>query len=1061
VISDFCIRRPIFASVLSIVVTLAGLAALATLPVEQYPPIAPPTVTVSASFPGADAETVAQALAAPIETQVNGVDNMLYMQSTSSSTGQMTLTVYFEIGTDPDTAQVQVQNRVNIALPQLPDVVQKTGVRVEKRSSSIMMLLAIYAPDGRYDVDYVANYANLYVLDAVKRVPGANQASLFGAADNAMRIWLRPDQMASRGITPTDIQQAIAKQNQQFGAGSIGQSPTSRPVEITIPVVSEGRFNNPEQFERIILRTDAEGAAIVHLGDVGRAEEGLQNYMMRPSLNGKPAVFISVYQQPGSNALAVAKGVRETLDNLKRGFPDGIDYEVSLDTTKFVTSSIDEVVHTLIEAVLLVVLVVYVFLQNLRATLIPTLAVVVSIVGTFVGMAMLGFSVNLLTLFGMVLAIGIVVDDAIVVIEAVEANMKAKGLSARDAAFAAMHEVSGPVVAIVLVLAAVFVPTAFLGGTTGVLYKQFAMTLVISVILSGFVALTLTPALAALLLDGSHGHPPRILQKFNEWFDRLTEAYSKGVRWMLKRALLALAVFAAMIAAIVGLFRIVPGSFVPPEDQGYLLVAAILPDSASLDRADAVGRRIGEIMLEHPATQFASVLTGYSILDSQYKTNSATVFVSLKEFAERGDEDLSLDAVIASVRPKLAAIQDAIVIPLNPPPIPGLGMQGGFELWVQDLTGGEPRRLAQAVQQMLVAARQDPSLAGVNSTFNPASRQLSVKVDREKAETLGAPIADVYGALQSLFGSLYVSQYNKYGRVWQVVLQAEPEFRNSPDDLRSIYVRGKSGEMVPLDAVTSARFTMGPDLIPRFNGFPAAKINGGPAAGYSSGQAIATMEALAGNLPEGYDVAWSGQAYEEKKSGGASALVFVFGLIMVFLILAAQYESWSLPGSVITAVPFGVLGALLAVWLRGMENDVYFQIGLVTLIGLAAKNAILIVEFAVLERQKGLSIVESAVQGAKLRLRPIVMTSLAFTAGAIPLAIASGAGSASRHSIGTGVIGGMVGATTLALFFVPLFYVLISQLSERFFPPKATEPAPRDSQGAATPPAPTDQPGVN
>jgi multidrug efflux pump len=861
-----------------------------------------------------------------------------------------------------------------------------------------------------------------------------------------MRIWLRPDRMASRSITPTDIQQAIARQNQQFSAGAIGQSPTSKPVEITVPVVTEGRFNEPAQFERIILRTDPQGAAIVRLGDVGRAEEGLQNYMMRPSLNGKPAVFIAVYQQPGSNALQVAQGVRDTLENLKQSFPEGIAYEVSLDSTKFVTASIEEVVHTLLEAVVLVVLVVYLFLQNLRATLIPTIAVVVSIVGTFVGMAMLGFSVNLLTLFGMVLAIGIVVDDAIVVIEAVEANMKTKGLSARDAAFAAMQEVSGPVVAIVLVLAAVFVPTAFLGGTTGVLYKQFAITVVISVILSGFVALTLTPALAALLLDGSHGHPPRILQKFNEWFDWLTERYSNGVRWVLKRAALALAVFAAMIVAIVGLFRTVPGSFVPPEDQGFLLVAAMLPDSASLDRSDAVGRRIGEILLEHPATQFASVLTGYSILDGQYKTNSATVFVSLKDFAEREDTAMSLDAVIAGVRPKLAGIQDAIVIPVNPPPIPGLGMQGGFELWIQDLTGGEPRRLAQAVQQMLAGARQDPTLAGVNSTFNPASRQLSVKVDREKAETIGAPIADVYGALQSLFGSLYVSQYNRYGRVWQVVLQAEPEFRNSPEDLRSIYVRGRSGEMVPLDAVTSARFTTGPDLIPRFNGFPAAKINGGPAAGYSSGQAIAAMEAIARNLPEGYGMAWSGQAYEEKKSGGASALVFVFGLIMVFLILAAQYESWSLPGSVITAVPFGVLGALLAVWLRGMENDVYFQIGLVTLIGLAAKNAILIVEFAVLERQKGLSIVESAVQGAKMRLRPIVMTSLAFTAGAIPLAIASGAGSASRHSIGTGVIGGMVGATTLALFFVPLFYVLISELSERFFPVKATPPQPEEAQ---------------
>jgi multidrug efflux pump len=1048
VISDFCIRRPIFASVLSIVVTLAGLAALFGLPIEQYPPIAPPQVTVSASFPGADAATVAQALAAPIETQVNGVDNMLYMQSTSSSTGEMTLNVYFQIGTDPDTAQVQVQNRVNIALPQLPDVVQKTGVQVEKRSSSILMLLAIYAPDGGYDVDYVSNYTNLYVLDAVKRVPGANQAALFGASDNAMRIWLRPDQMASRGITPTDIQQAIAKQNQQFGAGSIGQSPTSNPVEVTIPVVTEGRFTEPEQFENIILKTDQEGAAIVRLGDVGRAEEGRRNYMLRPSLNGKPAVFIAVYQQPGSNAVQVAKEVRNTLETLKQGFPDGIDYEISLDTTKFVTASIEEVVHTLIEAVFLVVLVVYVFLQNLRATLIPTIAVVVSIIGTFVGMQLLGFSINLLTLFGMVLAIGIVVDDAIVVIEAVEANMKTKGLSARDASFKAMEEVSGPVVAIVLVLAAVFVPTAFLGGTTGVLYKQFSITVVISVILSGFVALTLTPALAALLLDGSHGHPPRILQKFNHWFDRLTENYSKGVRWVLKRSALALSMFAVCIAVILGLFRAVPGSFVPPEDQGFLLIAAMLPDSASLDRSDAVGQRIREIVLAQPAVEFATVITGFSLIDDQIKTNTTTVFVSLKDFKERGDKSMSLDALLADIRPQLAAIQEAVVIPFNPPPIPGLGTQGGFEMWVQDLTGGEPARLAGATQQLLDGASQQAELAGVNSTFNPSSRQLSVKIDREKSETIGAPIADVYGALQSLFGSLYVSQYNNYGRVWQVVLQAEPEFRNSPEDLRNIYVRGRSGEMVPLDAVTTARFTSGPDLIPRFNGFPAAKVSGNPAAGYSTGQAIAAMERIAATLPEGFGISWSGQAYEERQSGSASTLVFVFGLIMVFLILAAQYESWSLPGSVMTAVPFGVLGALLAVWLRGMENDVYFQIGLVTLIGLAAKNAILIVEFAVLERAKGLSIVESAVEGARARLRPIVMTSLAFTAGAIPLAIASGAGSASRHSIGTGVIGGMVGATTLALFFVPLFYVLISQLSERFFPPKA----PADVEPPAPPP---------
>jgi multidrug efflux pump len=1044
-ISRFCIDHPIFASVISIVITLAGAVAMVASPVAQYPDITPPQITVSATYPGADANVVANNVAAPIEQQVNGADNMIYMNSSSSSTGNLTLNVYFEIGTDPNLAQVDVQNRVNLALPQLPSAVTSQGVQVQKKSSAFMMVIAIYSPSERYDPVYVANYANIYVLDALKRIPGANQTAIFGTPDYAMRIWLKPDRMAQLGVTAAEVQNAVAAQNQQYAVGRLGQSPTGKPVEQSFAVTTAGRMTDAAQFDNIIIRAASGGAAIVRLKDIGHAELGQKDYSIRGSFQGKPATMMAVYQQPGANALDVSNQVKATLAGMKQQFPEGIEYKIVMDTTNFTRASISDVVHTFFEAVFLVVLVVYLFLQSFRATLIPVLAVPVSIVGTFIGMKALGFSINMLTLFGMVLAIGIVVDDAIVVVENVERNMTVHKLSPKEAAKRAMDEVAGPVVAIVLVLCAVFVPVAFLGGITGQLYKQFAITIAISVVISGLVALTLSPALAALLLKPTHGTKNRFFRWFDRSFERMTESYGRAVALAMKRAGIALLLFAGMIALSVVMIKKVPGAFLPPEDQGYLLGAVIMPDSASLDRTGRVGAKVSEYFMKDPSVEGVAMIEGYSLLDNQNKNNAGTFFVGFKDFDERYSSDnirsQNAVSVLQNALKNLGTDPRGVILPVNPPSIPGLGTTGGLEVWVQSKGDKNVQQMAGSVNEYIAQAKKAPELSRVTATFNGNSQQLLVDVDRDKAETLGVPVQDIYGSLQTMFGSLYVSQFIKSSRLWQVILQAEPGYRLQPEDLERLYVRNKEGNMLPLSAVVTSHYITGPDLMTRFNNFPAVKITATPAPGYSSGQAIAALERIGTQvLPSDFGLAWSGEAYEEKQAGSTSASVFAFGLVMVFLILAAQYEKWSLPFGVLMAVPFALFGALLAVMLRGLNNDVYFQIGLTMLVALAAKNAILIFEFAVLNREQGASFYDAAMVAARERLRPIVMTSLAFILGCVPLAIATGASANSRISIGTGVIGGMLAATVIAVFFIPMFYYVIEKMADRFGRKKTAGP---------------------
>jgi HAE1 family hydrophobic/amphiphilic exporter-1/multidrug efflux pump len=1026
--SRFFIDRPIFAAVLSLFFVLAGLAAIRVLPVAQYPEITPPVVTVQATYPGAAAEVVAQTVASPLENAINGVERMLYMSSTSSSDGVVQIQVTFEIGTDINNAAINVNNRVKQAEPRLPVEVRRLGVTVEKGSSSFLQVLAFYSPDGRYDDIFTSNYVTLNVLDALKRVPGSTNVQIFGAKDYAMRIWVRPDRLAQLRLTTDDLVRVLNEQNAQFAAGKIGQPPAGGKQDLVYTITAQGRLAEPREFEEIIVRSNPDGSA-VRLRDVARVELGSKDYQFIGRFNGKPATLVGIFLAPNANALDVAENVKSTVETLSKRFPAGFTYAVPYDTTNFVKVSIREVVKTLAEAMLLVFLVVFVFLQKWRATLIPFAVVPVSLLGTFAGLLLLGYSINTLTLFGMVLAIGIVVDDAIVVLENVERIMHEEHLPPREAAIKAMQEVSGPVIAIVLVLTAVFVPIAFLGGLTGELYRQFAVTISIAVIISGIVALTLTPALSAIVLKHEPRRPGAAFRLFNRGFDRVTHAYVGGVGWMIRRSLVAVLLFAGMVALTAHLWRTTPGSLVPDEDQGFYIAAVILPDGATLERTDAVVGEVLKVMQSNPANLDAVAFTGFDFLGGGFRNNAATIFVTQKHWDER---TVTSQQLVGELFMKTGHIKEALVLAFNPPPIFGLGNAGGFEFYLQQRGEGGPKRLAEVSQALLGRVAKDPSFAQAQTLWRATSPQLRVDVDRERAKALGVPVDAVFATLSATLGSYYVNDFNKFGRTWQVLMSAEPAYRKKPEDIGAVYVRSDRGEMVPLNAIVRVGYTSGPDSMDRFNNYPAVKIYGAGAPGLSSGQAIARMEQVAReSLPEDFSFDWGGASFQEKRSGGTSAIALLAGALMAFLILAAQYEKWSLPLSVMLALPFGTFGALAAVWIRGLTNDVYFQIGLVTLLGLAAKNAILIVEYAVLKQHEGMSTRDAALEAARLRFRPILMTSLAFILGVLPLAFSTGAGAAARHSVGTGVMGGMLAATFLAIFFVPLFYKLVSDLTTR------------------------------
>ncbi len=1034
--SRFFIQRPIFASVIAIIITLAGLMASRILPIAQYPEIAPPTVTITAVYPGASAETLSKTVAAPIEEQLSGVEGLIYFNSSSTSNGTLTITATFEVGTDINNATIQVNNRVQIALPRLPEDVRRSGVLVQKRSLDILLVVGVTSSDARYDTLYLSNYITVNALDALRRVPGVADATIFGARDYSMRVWLKPDRMAQLGVTTAEVANAVRAQNAQYAAGRIGQEPAPEGQSFAYTVTTRGRLVDPEEFGDIVVRARA-GGGVLRLKDVARLELGAQNYDAFTTVDGKPSIGVAVFLQSGANALNVANAVRQTVAELSTSFPAGVTYLFPFDTTRFVESSIREVVHTLLEAAALVLLVVFVFLQSWRATLIPIVAVPVALIGAFAGLFVFGFSINTLTLFAIVLATGIVVDDAIVVLENVERLMAEKGLTPREAAIESMREVTGAIIAIELVLSSVFIPVAFLGGLAGQLYKQFAVTIVTAVIISGIVALTLTPALCALLLKRKH-EESRLFAPFNRAFAAITAAYTSGVRLALRRAGIALLLFALILGAVAWLFRTVPGSFVPGEDQGYFFGSIVLPDGATLARTFKVGSSMQKTLVEHPAVDHVFLVNGFDLIGGGFKTNAATLFVTLKPWETRS---VTADDLVKYVFMKAATIRDGLVFAFNPAPIRGLGTAGGFEVYVQNRVDGDPKKLAEVVQNFMGELRKRPELAGINSFFRPSAPQIFAEVDREKAISLGVPVGDVFDTLQTMLGALYVNDFNKFGRTYRVQIQAENVYRAKPEDIGNLYVRSASnGSMIPLKTLVTTRPITGPDQIERYNGFVAAKVLGGSAPGVSSGQAIAVVEEVAAKaLPQGYYMAWTGQAFQEKRTGRAAIIAFAFAIVMVFLILSAQYERWSLPAAVLLAVPFALLGALLAVLVRGMSNDVYFQIGLVTLIGLAAKNAILIVEFASQNMARGMSAWEAAVQAARQRFRPIVMTSLAFVLGVLPLAIATGAGAAARRSMGTGVLGGMLAATFIATLFVPLFFRLLTRRQEQAVDESAQE----------------------
>ncbi len=1024
------IDRPIFATVVSIIITLGGALSLVGLPVEQYPNVVPPQVVVDGRFPGASAGVIADSVVAPLEQEINGVDDMIYLESNATDSGSFRVTVSFEIGTDPDQATINVNNRVQQALARLPQSVRDQGLKVEARSTSILQVITLSSPDNSMDVVEISNYALLNVLDELVRLPGIGDASLFGAQDYSMRVWLRPDKLAQYELTPGDVAASLRAQNAQFAAGRIGAEPAPEGQAFTFSVSAPGRLTSPEEFGEVILRSDEQGASL-RLKDVARIELGAQNYDFAATYNGGATVPMGVYLQPGANALDAADAVNQARAEISERFPEGLEYSAPYDTTRFIDISIQEVISTFVVAVLLVVLVTFLFLQHIKATLIPLIAIPVSLIGTFAGMQALGFSVNLLTLFGLILAIGVVVDNAIIIMENAERLMKEEGMSAYNAAVATIGQVSGAVVSSTLVLVAVFAPVAFLGGLSGELYRQFAITIAVSVVISGVVALTLTPAMCALLLGKDEGKQLTVFRWFDAGFDKLTNGFSGGVDWLLRHAVVGVLLFAAMIGGVVFLLDRMPTGLVPQEDQGFVLTAFSLPATSSLSRAEQTRDELVEQMLDLPEVKDVVAFAGFDIISSALRTNSGVAFVTLEDWAEREGEGQGAADIANEVMGIGAGMPEAFVMAFSPPPIQGLSTTGGVEGYIQARGGRTPAEIKAMADQFTQAANERPELQNVRVTLDTGIPRYQANVDREKAQAAGVPIDQIFTTMQSTFGGLYVNDFTLQGRNWQVNLQSEGEFRSHPDDLRKVFVRSNYGEMIPLSSLVNLERTSGPDILNRFNVNPAAKLLADPGPGYTTGDAIQALQAVAG---EQFDrntlLGWTGEAYQLQDSADSGALAFGMGLLLVFLILAAQYERWGLPVAVATAVPFGVFGAALASLWRGFPNDIYFQVGLLVLIGLAAKNAILIVEFAAQNRKAGMSSFEAASTAARQRFRAIMMTALTFIVGTLPLAFSSGAGAVSRQEIGTVVVGGMLAASTLALFFVPLFYKLIEDLAD-------------------------------
>ena len=1031
--SKFFINRPIVAMVISILMVIVGLVAMSGLPTAQFPNIVPPEMQVKGTYPGADALTVEQSVATPIEQQMSGVDNMNYMYSLNANDGSMKLTVNFDIKTDPNTDQILSQMRSNQANSQLPSDVINQGVTVQKSTSSPLVMFALFSPNGTYDNVFLANYCYININDQMTRVPGIASVTIFGAGQYAMRLWVRPDLLASLGITIPEIVTAVQQQNTVNPSGQVGGEPVPQGQEFTYAVRSQGRLENEKQFGEIVIRANADGS-LVRVKDVGRIELGAQSYSMIGRLNGKPAALIALYQLPGTNAIEAADGAKKLMADLKERFPADLDYVVALDTTLAVTEGIKEIVHTLFEALILVIIVVFIFLQGWRATLIPLLAVPVSLVGTFVFFPLLGFSINTLSLFGLVLAIGLVVDDAIVVVEAVEHHIE-QGMSPKDATLKAMEEVSGPVIAIAIILAAVFVPTAFIPGITGRLYQQFAVTIAVSVIISAFNALTLSPALSAMLLrpkKKSWGPLQKFYDGFNRIFGRSTDGYVNWCDHLIRKSKMSL-LFLLATAILAGFFgKHLPVSFLPDEDQGFVYAGLQLPDAASLQRTDAVTKKAEEIIMKTPGVKYCTTVVGYSMLSGVSNTYSSFFFITLEEWAARKKPEEQYEAIKDNLNRELRGLTEAIAFAFPPPAIPGVGTSGGATFVLEDRSGKDIAFLAEQTNKFLDAARKRPELAGLSTTFRPTVPQVFVEVDRDKVLKQGVALSDVYKTLQCFMGGAFVNYFNRFGRQWQIYVQAEGQFRTKAQNLGQFRVRNNAGQMVPLSAVTSVRATAGPEFTMRYNLYRSAQINASAAPGYSSAQAMEALEQVfAETMPSemGYD--YLGMSYQEKKAqeGVSPAVIFGFSLLCVFLILAAQYESWSLPFSVLLGTPIAVMGAFFALWLLRYENNVYAQIGLVMLIGLAAKNAILIVEFAKMEYDKGKPALEAALTGAKLRLRPILMTSFAFILGCVPLALASGAGAISRRVMGMTVIGGMLAASFIAIFLIPVTFYVVEKLT--------------------------------